>query len=88
MNGETVAHRDGTAPRPEPVTVGKTLCEPASSGQATFGSQTVFMVGDSPAMREVFDQIRRFAACDVPVMITGESGTGKERLSRETRRLC
>jgi DNA-binding NtrC family response regulator len=82
MNGETVAHRDGTAPRPEPVTVGKTLCEPASSGQATLGSQTVFMVGDSPAMREVFDQIRRFAACDVPVMITGESGTGKELVAR------
>jgi DNA-binding NtrC family response regulator len=40
------------------------------------------MVGDSPAMREVFDQIRRFAACDVPVMITGESGTGKELVAR------
>ncbi|MBV8937438.1 MAG: sigma-54 factor interaction domain-containing protein, partial [Alphaproteobacteria bacterium] len=40
------------------------------------------MVGESPAMLEVFDQIRRFAACDVPVLITGESGTGKELVAR------
>ena len=40
------------------------------------------MVGDSPAMREVFEQIRRFAACDAPVLITGESGTGKELVAR------
>jgi DNA-binding NtrC family response regulator len=40
------------------------------------------MVGDSSGMHDVFDQIRRFAACDVPVMITGESGTGKELVAR------
>ena len=40
------------------------------------------MVGSSPSMREVFEQIRRFAACDVPVLITGESGTGKELVAR------
>jgi DNA-binding NtrC family response regulator len=40
------------------------------------------MVGGSPVMLEVFDQIRRFAACDVPVLITGESGTGKELVAR------
>ncbi len=45
-------------------------------------SPTVFMVGNSPAMLEVFEQIRRFAACDVPVLITGESGTGKELVAR------
>ena len=43
---------------------------------------TVFMVGNSPAMMEVFEHIRRFAACDVPVLITGESGTGKELVAR------
>ncbi|HEV2099855.1 MAG TPA: sigma-54 factor interaction domain-containing protein, partial [Stellaceae bacterium] len=46
------------------------------------GSPTVFMVGNSPAMLDVFEQIRRFAACDVPVLITGESGTGKELAAR------
>src|ERR1700730_8813037 len=45
-------------------------------------SPTVFMVGNSPVMLEVFEQIRKFAACDVPVLITGESGTGKELVAR------
>ena len=40
------------------------------------------MVGNSPAMLDVFEQLRRFAACDVPVLITGESGTGKELVAR------
>ena len=35
-----------------------------------------------PVMFEVFEQVRRFAACDVPVLITGESGTGKELVAR------
>lgn len=55
--------------------------QPASD-EAVSESPTVFMVGNSPAMLEVFEQIRRFAACDVPVLITGESGTGKELVAR------
>ncbi len=37
---------------------------------------TAYMVGNSPALLEVFDQIRSFADFDLPVLITGESGTG------------
>jgi two-component system NtrC family response regulator len=36
------------------------------------------MIGSSPAMREVFNSIRKVAASDAPVLILGESGTGKE----------
>jgi DNA-binding NtrC family response regulator len=56
--------------------------EPASFLEAASGSPAVFMVGNSPAMAEVFEQIRRFAACDVPVLITGESSIGKELVAR------
>jgi transcriptional regulator with PAS, ATPase and Fis domain len=41
-----------------------------------------FMVGESAAMRNVFEMIRRFALCDAPVLITGETGTGKELVAK------
>jgi len=40
------------------------------------------LVGDSPAMREVFSQIRQVAPTSASVLITGESGTGKELVAR------
>jgi two-component system nitrogen regulation response regulator GlnG len=40
------------------------------------------LVGNCPAMREVYKAIGRVAAQDVPVLITGESGTGKELVAR------
>lgn len=61
---------------------------PAATSQAAVDDDpapavpATFVVGNSAAMREVFEQIRRFAVCDVPVMITGESGTGKELVAR------
>ncbi len=63
-----------------PANIPQSGAQPASKPVAE--SPTVFMVGNSPAMLEVFEQVRRFAACDVPVLITGESGTGKELVAR------
>ena len=36
------------------------------------------MVGTSPAIRTVFDLVRKVANTEMPVLITGETGTGKE----------
>ncbi|MBK7397903.1 MAG: sigma-54-dependent Fis family transcriptional regulator [Myxococcales bacterium] len=40
------------------------------------------MVGDSRAMREVADLVRRVARSESTVLVTGESGTGKELVAR------
>jgi len=41
------------------------------------------MVGQSAAMKQVFDVVERVAATDVTVLILGDSGTGKELIARE-----
>ena len=40
------------------------------------------MLGSSPAVRTVFESIRKVATTDAPVLILGESGTGKEMAAR------
>jgi two-component system nitrogen regulation response regulator NtrX len=40
------------------------------------------MVGDSPAMVALRDQVARLATSDASVLITGENGTGKEVVAR------
>ncbi|HEV2426289.1 MAG TPA: sigma-54 dependent transcriptional regulator [Terriglobia bacterium] len=40
------------------------------------------LIGNAPAMAEVFTLARKVAPCDVTALITGETGTGKELLAR------
>jgi two-component system nitrogen regulation response regulator GlnG len=40
------------------------------------------IVGNSPALQEIYKAIGRVAAHDLPVLILGESGTGKELVAR------
>lgn len=40
------------------------------------------MIASSPPMTNLFDQIRRVAKTDGPVLLLGESGTGKELIAR------
>lgn len=44
--------------------------------------RTAVLVGDSPAMRQVYEQIERVARSNATVLIQGESGTGKELVAR------
>ena len=45
------------------------------------------MVGSSPAMQALTEQIRKVAISDATVLITGPSGSGKELVAREIHRL-
>jgi DNA-binding NtrC family response regulator len=40
------------------------------------------LLGESPAMQRLFDDLRRVADTDASVLVTGESGTGKELVAR------
>jgi two-component system response regulator HydG len=40
------------------------------------------LLGESPAMKRVYDVIRRIAPTEATVLVTGESGTGKELVAR------
>ncbi len=45
------------------------------------------MVGRSPAMLDVYRQIRQAAQTDIPVLISGETGTGKDLVARAIHQL-
>jgi len=48
--------------------------------QGPFGLAT--LIGQSPAMRRIFDTIEQVATTDATVLIRGETGTGKELVAR------
>ncbi len=43
--------------------------------------------GESPAMQELYQMVKKIAQTDANVLITGENGTGKEVVARELHRL-
>ena len=63
----------------------ETLQQAASGIANQFAFQG--MVGNSPAMQELFDSIRRFAPHMRTALITGETGTGKELVAKALHKL-
>jgi DNA-binding NtrC family response regulator len=53
--------------------------------QSKFGLDNI--VGESPAMREVFDIVRQVAPARTTVLLLGESGTGKELIAKALHQL-
>ncbi len=54
----------------------------ASDVSASSPDAMASMIGQAPAMQEVFRSIGRLAGSSMTVLITGESGTGKELVAR------
>jgi len=54
----------------------------AKNGSATADHASQFLVGKSPAIREMYQQIETIAPTNYSVIIYGESGTGKEVVAK------
>jgi len=54
------------------------LQTPDDGSEKHFG----YLIGEAPAMRKVYEAIKRFGPTDVTVLIEGESGTGKELVAK------
>jgi two-component system nitrogen regulation response regulator GlnG len=59
---------------------------PAPAPAQAVSAETPEMLGQAPAMQEVFRAIGRLSQSHVTVLITGESGTGKELVARALHR--
>ncbi len=59
---------------------------PATAVAATVGAETPEILGQAPAMQEVFRAIGRLSQSNATVLITGESGSGKELVARALHR--
>jgi two-component system nitrogen regulation response regulator GlnG len=59
---------------------------PPTDAAAPSAAESPDMLGQAPAMQEVFRAIGRLSQSNVTVLITGESGTGKELVARALHR--
>jgi two-component system, NtrC family, response regulator len=64
------------------ATIEESVATVAAPAEAQSHPEFADVVGESPAMRQVAELIKRFTRTDEQVLITGESGTGKELAAR------
>lgn len=62
--------------------VASAVADRSGPGQAAPAVERHQVIGDSPAMQEVFRTIGRLSRSDISVLITGETGSGKEVVAR------
>jgi len=62
------------------------MAPPAAASTSTPAEGEPALVGQAPAMRELFRAIGRLAQVPLSVLITGETGTGKELVARALHR--
>lgn len=76
---ELIAGALGTKPKPQPD-------EAKPEAPVPVRSRTVFeysnMIGASPAMRQIYEQIGQVARTNATALLRGESGTGKELVAQ------
>lgn len=60
--------------------------DPVTPAPPAGDAEAPAIIGTSPAMQRIFNQIAMVASTDVPVLITGESGTGKEIVAQTIHR--
>ena len=91
LDNAVAAYRGGAfeyLPKPFDLDEAVELVKKAArkNGSVTGGTDPVegisSMIGQAPAMQEVFRSIGRLARSSMTVLITGESGTGKELVAR------
>ena len=58
----------------------------AGEGSVALADRAPELIGEAPAMQEVFRAIGRLARSNITVLINGESGTGKELVARALHR--
>ncbi len=79
---ESIRNIFGMHRRRYPVTT-----DPKSGSQPETDADFEGIVGNSPLLLHLFDEIRQVAPVDSTVLITGESGTGKEKIAESIHRL-
>ncbi len=80
--------RERQSPGPDPPTVtqgirlGSDAVRSMPPTPSAPSSDTFGLVGKSPFLKRLVDNVRRVAGSDLPVLVEGETGSGKELVSR------